>query len=76
MPEMRISETRYVLVADQAGEVFHFGCSGSAGGLAGLKATWQEAHAVPIRNGGSIEASASLRTLKSERAGSLDSLRL
>jgi len=69
MPEMRISETRMYWLPTRPERFSHLGCSGSSGGLAGLKATWQEAQAVPIRKGGSTEASASLRTLKSERAG-------
>jgi hypothetical protein len=40
----------------------HFGFAGSAGGLSGSKAMWHEPHEVPIRNGGSIDASASLLT--------------
>src|SRR5438067_12203048 len=42
------------------------GCAGSAGGFRGSNAMWHEPHVVPIRNGGSTEASANLLTRSSE----------
>ncbi len=44
----------------------HFGCAGSLGGLSGSNAMWHEPQVVPIRNGGSYEASASLLTRSSD----------
>ena len=50
----------------------HWGWAGSFGGLRGSNAMWHAPHAVPIRNGGSIEPSANRLSLLSLKRGSFD----
>ena len=62
MPDPRISEMRRYWLPIAPLMFSHFGRAGSAGGFSGSNAMWHEPQDVPIRNGGSIEPSASRRT--------------
>ena len=76
MPETMISEKREYWLPTSALMFSHFGFAGSAGGLSGSKAMWQEPQEVPIRNGGSIEPSSSRLTCASPSLPLSPSLRL
>jgi hypothetical protein len=62
IPEPSSSDMRVYWLPIRPLMFSHFGCAGSAGGLSGSKAMWHEPQEVPIRKGGSTEASASLLT--------------
>jgi hypothetical protein len=66
MPEPSSSDMRVYWLPIRPLMFSHLGWAGSAGGLRGSKAMWQEPQEVPIRKGGSIEASASLLTRLSD----------
>jgi hypothetical protein len=66
MPEPSSSDMRVYWLPIRPLMFSHLGCAGSAGGLSGSKAMWQEPQEVPIRKGGSTEASASLLTRLSD----------
>ena len=74
IPEPSSSEMRRYWLPTAPLMFSHFGRSGSAGGLSGSNAMWQEPQEVPIRNGGSIEPSASRRTRESADFGSADTV--
>src|SRR5262245_47513297 len=59
MPEVRISETREYWLPIAPLMFSQRGLAGSFGGFSGSNAMWHEPQLVPIRNGGSIEPSAS-----------------
>ena len=73
MPEVRTSEMREYWLPWAPLMFSHFGLAGSLGGLRGSNAMWQEPQAVPMRNGGSIEPSASRLSSLSLDFGSFDS---
>ena len=66
IPEPRSSDMREYWLPTRPLMFSHFGCAGSSGGLSGSNAIWHEPQVVPIRNGGSYEASASLLTRSSD----------
>src|SRR6187399_66820 len=66
IPEPKSSDMREYWLPTSPLMFSHFGCAGYAGGLSGSNAMWHEPQAVPIRNGGSTEASASLLTRSSD----------
>ena len=72
MPEPSSSEMRRYWLPITPLMFSHLGWAGSAGGLSGSNAMWHEPQEVPMRNGGSIEPSASRRTRESADFGSAD----
>ena len=72
MPDVRISETRVYWFPSAPLRFSHCGLAVSFGGFNGSNAMWHEPHAVPIRNGGSIEPSARRLSAESLDFGSFD----
>ena len=66
MPEPRTSDMRVYWLPIRPLMFSHCGCAVSLGGFFGSKAMWHEPQVVPMRNGGSTDASASLLTRSSE----------
>src|SRR5918997_1280706 len=66
MPDPRSSDMRVYWLPMSPWMFSQLGFAGSAGGFRGSKAIWHEPHVVPIRNGGSTDASASLVMRSSE----------
>ena len=72
MPDVRTSETREYWLPSAPLRFSHCGLAGSFGGFSGSNAMWHEPHAVPIRNGGSIEPSARRFSAESLDFGSFE----
>jgi hypothetical protein len=73
MPDVRISETREYWLPIAPFRFSQRGLAGSCGGFSGSNAMWHEPQLVPIRNGGSIEPSASRLRVASLDFGLFDS---
>src|SRR5512132_4063520 len=58
MPDVMISDMREYWLPMAPLMFSHFGWAASLGGFRGSNEMWHEPHAVPMRNGGSIEPSA------------------
>src|SRR4249919_960391 len=72
IPEASISEMRRYWLPITPLMLLQSGLAGSFGGLSGSNAIWHDPQLVPIRNGGSIAPSASLRTRASADVGTFD----
>src|SRR6476659_8669816 len=73
IPDASISEMRTYWLPIAPLMLAQAGLAGSFGGFSGSKAIWQDPQLVPIRNGGSIAPSASMRTRASAEVGTFES---
>src|SRR5215203_51096 len=73
VPEAMISEERTYWLPTAPFRFSQRGLDGSLGGLSGSNAMWQAPQAMPMRNGGSIDASARWLTFMSGLLGSSES---